>query len=671
MRKLLLTLKILGAIVACLIVLLVGATLLLNSSSFQNKMMKRAAAMLSERLGTRVTVDSVYVSVLGQTVELYGIDVEDQQQRKMLQVQQLAAGIRLMALRHDEVDITKVSLKGCRALIIKSDTDSVANFQFVIDSLRRKTPEGHQPDTISKPKKRLKFDVNNVAVDDIALQYNDSHLHLGWLGYHHQKGTMHTVEIRDVTTAWKSKTKKGTTDNAASIHALLFVSKDGRRQMSLENLHYQSDNHLPRKNHNKPKRGAFDVGHLDVTIQVQGMVSYLDADSIVANVRASAVDGVTGIDLKQISMNVAAGRHAVHLGKVTVQQGCTTLKFDSADVVLPNKKQNRSLTYRTSPISGHIVLQDISRTFAPVLSKFTTPLKLGVTLSGDNRSMTFSNVSASTADKQLRIKAQGTARNLHDSHLLALHFNVAHLYAKGGSKEKIISQFPVKRLMMKQLHALGDIHYTGQFDVVWRKEMFRGRLTTNVGNLDFNFTIDENQKYVFGNASSPAINVDKTFNLPDIGVAACNANFKIDISKPRTAKMRQLKGGRLPIGHVDIQVEEVIYKKLKVRNVALDVESDGAVATGSMHTRGRHMDLMCNFSFTNTDDLKKMKITKPGLKLHRLSDEDRQKKAEEKERKKLEKQLKKEQKKEQKKAKQEQEEKEGKKKRGLLKKIFG
>lgn len=648
MRKLLLTLKILGAIVACLIVLLVGATLLLNSSSFQNKMMKRAAAMLSERLGTRVTVDSVYVSVLGQTVELYGIDVEDQQQRKMLQVQQLAAGIRLMALRHDEVDITKVSLKGCRALIIKSDTDSVANFQFVIDSLRRKTPEGHQPDTISKPKKRLKFDVNNVAVDDIALQYNDSHLHLGWLGYHHQKGTMHTVEIRDVTTAWKSKTKKGTTDNAASIHALLFVSKDGRRQMSLENLHYQSDNHLPRKNHNKPKRGAFDVGHLDVTIQVQGMVSYLDADSIVANVRASAVDGVTGIDLKQISMNVAAGRHAVHLGKVTIQQGRTTLKFDSADVVLPNKKQNRSLTYRTSPISGHVVLQDISRTFAPVLSKFSTPLKLGVTLSGDNRSMTFSNVSVSTADKQLRIKAQGTARNLHDSHLLALHFNVAHLYAKGGSKEKIISQFPVKKLMMKELHALGDISYTGQFDVLWRKEAFRGRLNTRVGCVDFNFAIDEANKYVTGTASSEALQVDKTFDLPDIGVAKCKADFKVDISKPRTAQMRKQKGGKLPIGTVGIQVAEVRYKKIPVRNIDIGVNSDGAVAEGTLKTNGRHIDLSCNFSFTSTAEMKKMKITKPSLKLHRLSDEDRQKKAEEKEQRKLEKKLQKEQKREQK-----------------------
>ena len=109
MRKLLLTLKILGAIVALLIVLLVGATFLLNSSSFQNKVMKRAAEMLSERLGTRVTVDSVHVSLMNQVVELYGVDVEDQQQRKMLQVEQLAAGIRLMALRHDEVDITKLA----------------------------------------------------------------------------------------------------------------------------------------------------------------------------------------------------------------------------------------------------------------------------------------------------------------------------------------------------------------------------------------------------------------------------------------------------------------------------------------------------------------------------------------------------------------------------------
>lgn len=672
MRKLLLTLKILGAIVALLIVLLVGATFLLNSSSFQNKVMKRATEMLSERLGTRVTVDSVHVSLMNQVVELYGVDVEDQQQRKMLQVEQLAAGIRLMALRHDEVDITKVSLKGCRALVVKADTDSVANFQFVIDSLSRKTKE-QQPDSAeTKSKKKLKIDVNNVAVDDINLQYNGNRYHLGWLGYHHQSGDTYTVEVRDVTTAWKSKNKKGITiDHTASVGALLYVDKNGRRQLKVENLRYKTDNHRPRKNHNRPKRGAFDVGHFDACLQLQAMVSYLSLDSVAATVRGSATDAAMGIDLKQLNMKVAANKREAHLSNVTIQQGQTTLKFADGIMTFANKKEGRSLAYRTSPISGHVVLKDISKTFAPVLSQFTLPLQLVVTLNGTDQGMTFTGVRVNTPEKKLRIRADGNIKNLKDSRQLVVHFNVSEMFAKGGIKEKVISQFPVKRLMMKQLHALGDIHYTGQFDVVWRKEIFRGRLTTNVGNIGFNFTIDENQKYVFGNASSPAINVDKTFNLPDIGVAACKANFKIDISKPRTAKMRQLKGGHLPIGHVGIQVEEVIYKKLKVRNVDLDVESDGAVATGSMHTRGRHMDLMCNFSFTNTDDMKKMKITKPGIKLHRLSDEDRQKKAEEKERKKLEKQLKKQQKKEEKKAKQEQEEKEEKKKRGFLKKIFG
>lgn len=630
MRRLLLALKILSVVIACLIALLVGATLLLNSSSFQNKMMKRAAAMLSERLGTRVTIDSVYVSLLGQTVELYGIDVEDQQQRKMLQVEQLAAGLRLMALRHDEVDITKVSLKGCRALIVKADTDSVANFQFIVDSLSRRKPEHQASDTVSKPKKKLQFDVNNVAVDDIAVQYNDSRLHLGWLSYHHQNETTHTVEVRDVETAWKSKTKKGMTDNTVSLHALLFVAKDGRRQMTIENLHYKSDNHLPRKNHNKPKRGAFDVGHLDVTLQAQAMVSYADTDSLVASIKASAADATTGIDLKHIDMDVAANKRAARLSNVTIQQGRTTLKFDRADVTLPSKKANRGLSYRTSPVSGYVVLQDIARPFAPVLNKFTIPLTLGVTLSGDDRTMTFSGVSVTSTDKQLRIKADGTARNLNDSHQLALHFNVGRMYAQGNVKERILSQLPVKKLMMKELRALGDISYKGQFDILWRKEAFRGRLHTRVGNLDFHFAIDEANKYVSGTASSDALQVDKTFDLPDIGVAKCKADFKVDISKPRTARMRRQKGGKLPIGTADIQVEEVRYKKIPVRNIDISVNSDGAVAEGALKTNGHHIDLSCIFSFTSTDEMRKMKITKPKVKLHKLSDEDRQKKAEKK-----------------------------------------
>lgn len=86
------------------------------------------------------------------------------------------------------------------------------------------------------------------------------------------------------------------------------------------------------------------------------------------------------------------------------------------------------------------------------------------------------------------------------------------------------------------------------------------------------------------------------------------------------------------------------YKGIKVRNVSLNVNSDGALAEGSLKTNGRHIDLSCNFSFTSTDEMKKMKITKPGIKWHKLSDDDRQKKAEEKALKKKEKEARKQQK---------------------------
>ena len=645
MRKLLLLLKFACAIVLVLVLLLVGATVMLNSDSFQNKMLKRATALLSERLGTKVTADSIHLNVFAQQVELYGFGVEDQQQRQMLQVERLAVKANLMALRRNEVKIQKLMLRGCRALIVKADSDSVANYQFVIDSLKRKETDvkaDFKDD--DKPKQKLTLDINNVTIENLGLQYNDSRCQLERLTYRQKMGGDRLAEIHNLQSQWTAVTKKGPVDKTASFYALTYQEEDGQRLVTIDSLRYTTDNHKPRKNKIKPKRGAFDVGHLNICANVQATLDYLTADSLVATVKANASDVATGIDLRKISLKVATNKQVAHLKNVVVKQGTTTLKFAECEVLLPNKKEGRKLSYSTSAIDGHVVLKDISKPFAPVLSRFTQPLQLWVHLKGDDSTMMFRSVQVNTPDNNLKIKASGTAFNLKLARDLVIRFNVSEMSARGGSKEKIISQFPVKKMMMKQLHSLGSITYSGRFAILWRKEMFSGVLGTQVGKVNFQFTIDESNKYIFGTAMSDNIRVDKTFDLPDIGVASCKADFKVDISKPRTAKMRKLKGGKLPVGNVDIFVAEVDYKKIKVRNVAVDVKSDGALAEGKLKTHGRHIDISCNFSFTSTDEMKKMKITKPGIKLHRLSDEDRQKKAEAKVLKKQEKDLKKQEK---------------------------
>jgi hypothetical protein len=164
MRRLKLALQIIGGVVVVGVLILVGTTLLLNTNTVQDKVVDWSVDALKERLGTQVQVDSARVNLFNQKVELYGVGIEDQKQRKMLQIEKLSARAELMSLRHDEVKISDVSIKGCQALIVKNDSDLLANYQFIIDSLKQKVAESVQP--ADKPKKKMKVDIDNVSIED-------------------------------------------------------------------------------------------------------------------------------------------------------------------------------------------------------------------------------------------------------------------------------------------------------------------------------------------------------------------------------------------------------------------------------------------------------------------------------------------------------------------------
>jgi hypothetical protein len=165
-------------------------------------------------------------------------------------------------------------------------------------------------------------------------------------------------------------------------------------------------------------------------------------------------------------------------------------------------------------------------------------------------------------------------------------------------------------------------------------------LHTAVGKLDFSFGINENTKYVSGTVKSQGIDIGRAFDLKGFGPVSCKADFTFDISKPRTAVMRRKKGGKLPMGSVKAHVDEASYQKVKFRNIQADIVSDGAVAEGKLVVKGKRTDMLCSFSFTSTESMKKMKV-KPGIRFHGLSEEDKQAKEEKKQRKKEDKETRK------------------------------
>ena len=72
------------ALVVLVVILLVTGFCLVNSNSVQNELVRRAKTMLQDKLQTRVDIDSVSINLVTLNAELYGLYVEDRQQRPLL-----------------------------------------------------------------------------------------------------------------------------------------------------------------------------------------------------------------------------------------------------------------------------------------------------------------------------------------------------------------------------------------------------------------------------------------------------------------------------------------------------------------------------------------------------------------------------------------------------------
>ena len=637
-------LKVLGGLVAAVVVTLGGGFLMLNTDTVQNRLLKEAVAVLEERLQTQVTADHVRVSVTPLELTLQGVTIEDREQRKMFEMEELSAHLELWPLLERNVIIKKAGVQGLTARLYKPSPDEPANYQFVIDAFKKEKKRESQaeaaPDSV-KAHQNVSLAVEEVNLDRINVTYNDRRASLAKLGYIDRDGRR-WAEIANLTSSWVHTKKNGTkVDNRVDVGTLYYVEQDGQRGIDIVGLRYVTDNHLPRKNKNKPKRGFFDQGHFDVVGSLKLQLTHVAKDSVAATLAECQLsDRGSGFDIKSLTLQAATNMKTLWLRNVDIRMKNTKVAFDSGVMQIPSKKDGRAFTYHTSTITGTTLLKDISRPFAPVLSRFSIPLQLRVKMSGSDDRIDFRDAVVSTTDKKLNVRATGRITNLRDKYKLHVHFDVHQMTAQGGSKERIISQFPVKKYMMKQLHSLGTIGYKGGFDVLWKKEQFYGRLTTRVGDADFRFTLDEKDKYVFGSVKTDSFQLGRAMDMPDLGRIACTANFRFDISKPRTAKMRKVKGGKLPIGHIDAVVSEGKYKFIKVHNLVAEINSDGAVAQGSVVEKGKRMDIGCTFSFTNTNEMQKTKI-KPGIRFHKMTDSAKAVRAEKREIKRKEKEARK------------------------------
>ena len=673
-------LKTVGGTAVGAVVLIGGATLLLNTESVQNKLLNKAVELLSQKLETHVEIDSISFNVFTQDISLFKIKIEDREKREMLKVKKVTVELELLRLLQNKIVIKHAEMESAKALLLKPSKEEPANYQFVIDAFKKPKDK----DKTKKSKSKMDLDISALSLKDIQVKHNELDIYLKKANYSKGWITNQTIEADSITLVcdttfkaslkpysasmghlkvdgdlekqvfkadatqiayqWESLWKKRNimVDNQAGIGHLTVQANRGRYSATVKQAHYKNDNHLPRKNTGRPKRGFFDAKHLDVIADFHVVLDSIGKERITGHLNEfKAKDSITGIDIRNLQTQFEYTKGKIDLSNLIVQQKSTILNATSGEILLPDKKEGREFSYSIGVITGRAYLQDISRTFAPVLKNFKLPLNVSLTMRGNSEAISFRNVKVSTNDNKLQIAATGDITNLRDKYKLIVKFDVNRMHAKPGVAEQIINQFATKKLMMKQLNNLGDINYTGSFSVIYKKEIFGGLLKTGAGNLSFNFTLDNVKKDIVGKVSTKNLQLGKVINMKKLGPIEASADFNIDISKQRKTEMRKETGGKLPIGSFNAKVDDAAYMGVHIRNLTATFNSDGAIASGEVYKTGRIRDLYFSYSFTSTDEMHKMKISKPGIKFHKETEEYKAQKAErkkQKEQKKLEKQ---------------------------------
>lgn len=611
-------LKTLAVIIA---ILALATVIIANSTFVQDKLVSIATSALSKQFNTEIGIDHVGLNLLNMSACIEGIRIKDQQQHDMLKVKRIWGRLQPLALLKKEILLRKCEVDSIDIHLIKPQ-NGPANYQFMLESSKK---DSRHPKDSTK-RSSFRFDLKDAVVRSIHVSYNDANYELSQAFYNHWRGT-HSITIHHAKVDWQRQTKKALVRwhlDSGTLTATL--PKDGKKHIDIKGLELKSDCDLPRRNFGKPHHGDFDDRHFNLQADFAIDILHFDKDSVkLALTKGCVKDTIAGIDLTELKADITICDKHVTLTNAIVQQVTTRLDIPKAHILLPDKKKGTSLSYNADLIKGRVMLKDISKPFAKVLHKFSIPLNLSVNLSGTNEDMLFKDIHVNTDDNKLTIDAMGMLRNLKDAHKLNLHFEVYQMKAKPGIKDKIINQFTVKKYMMYQVYALGVIRYSGSFDILWKKQQFRGLMNTEKGDVNFDFELDGNTKYLTGNASTDSLNLGELFQLNKISDIDCSASFKIDISKSRTAVMRKQKGGKLPIGHVKADIRKVGYRMIHMKNIVANIESDGAIADGDVTLKGSLTNLVVQFSFTNTEEMHKMKI-KPKLSFKHDKDNKKNKK---------------------------------------------
>ncbi len=185
--------------------------ILLEVPAIQDYCGNQLASTLSEKLGTRVTIGRVDVS-LPSRLTADNVIIYDQEGQQMVEAKRLSASVGLISLAEGRFDISSAQLFGATFNLYKNSEQQPNNFQFVIDALTS---------TDSSEKKPLDLHIGSIIVRRGKVRYNRN-----YLPHDTTRFDPNHIDIKDISGHFRLRTLTNDSINA-EIKKMSFNEQSG------------------------------------------------------------------------------------------------------------------------------------------------------------------------------------------------------------------------------------------------------------------------------------------------------------------------------------------------------------------------------------------------------------------------------------------------------------
>ncbi len=171
-------LYIFGAIFLLLIVIIAS----LRIPAVQQKITDYATGFVSDKTNTKVDIERLYISFLGEAV-IEGIYLEDRQQDTLFYSKSILVDIAWRSAISGNIIVKNFELEGLKANVYNTETDTTFNYQFIIDafasdSANAKNEAKAQQSDSTQNNSGSSFKIKNFSLKDIKLAYKDAKIGL-------------------------------------------------------------------------------------------------------------------------------------------------------------------------------------------------------------------------------------------------------------------------------------------------------------------------------------------------------------------------------------------------------------------------------------------------------------------------------------------------------------